>query len=137
MTLLKRATRLQENLTALAELDQRRTELEKLETRRKELEESHTALQESLSIVKAYRIGQLATQIDVKALKELRDKTQAVNKAFCASPIAETLTAGRRWATLLPAIKKRIDELDKARTTAWQTFVREECTAESPDVVKQ
>jgi len=137
MTLLERATQLQGNLNALTELDQRRTEIEKLEARRRELEDSHKALKETLSTVKAYRAALIPTQIDVKALQELRERTQAVAKAFDASSVAETLTSGRRWVMLLAAIKKRVDELENSCNTAWQTFVRQECIAEPPQVIRQ
>lgn len=137
MTLFERATQAEAKLTSLTNLDQRRTEVEKLEARRTELERELNALQSSVSLMIEYRGAQLPVQREHQSLQKLRERVASVATAFSATPLADTLTAGRRWTQLLGTFDKVTENCNLAAKGAWQAFVATECATDPPDALAQ
>jgi hypothetical protein len=136
-TLLERALNVERQIDMLGTLDKQREEVVVLQDRKEKLEEAVASVEKHVTRTRLLRSGGLPLTIDAAALRRLHERIAETATAFREKPEAQTLAANQRWTQLVTAVQREGEKLRIANNGAWETFTREECTAETPRALEQ
>jgi hypothetical protein len=131
-TLLDRLSTIERQIGALGNLAQRRAEVVALQERKEKLQTALDDFVGHAKRIRALQSGALEFTMEITSIRRLHDRVGEVATAFLNKPDSQTLVANQRWTQLIGAVQREGEKLKAVADAAWEKFIQDECSVESP-----